>query len=520
MPITGDTVGSRVAAAARDTPWLVAGEPTSAAALDAAADRVAGGLLGTGLEPGEHVCLLLRTSPTALVTWFALARAGLVEVPLNTATRGGLLAHLLEHSGARVVVADADLAPLVLAARPPSVTRVIVHGGDPPPDPPPGVTVSRWAELAVAAPPERQVAVDPDDTTVVLYTSGTTGPPKGVRLSHRANLALAEHTVDLMSYTAADRLYSVFPLFHSNARFCSVLPALLTGAGLVLDARFSASGFWDTCRTHGITAFNFQGAMLTLLHQRPETPADADNPVRAGFGAPCPPEVTPSFERRFGVELTEVYGSTEVSIVCQARPHERRPGSAGRESPLYHCRVVDDRGDPVPSGVSGEIVARPKRAGLMFSGYHAMPDATVRAWRDLWFRTGDRGRMDGDGHLYFLDRLSDSIRRRGENVSSWEIERALVALPDVAAAAAYGIASALSEEDVMVAVVPAQEARIDPADLVGRLREAVSGFALPRYVRVVDALPLTPSQRTEKYRLRAEGVTPETWDREAERDER
>ncbi|WP_130289929.1 AMP-binding protein [Pseudonocardia sediminis] len=508
------TIGGRLAARASPAPWSVAGAATSSAELDALASRTAGGFAALGLSPGEHVCLMMRASVAALGTWFGLARAGLVEVPLNTATRGPLLEHLLGRSRARVVVVDAEFLPLVLAALPDGVTHVVVHGPRPAQAPP---TVSSWDDLAAADPLRDLPAVDPDDPTVVLHTSGTTGPPKGVVLTHRANLALAEHTTDLMGYTADDRLYSVFPLFHSNARFTSVLPALQAGAGLVMHTRFSAGGFWDTCREHAVTAFNFQGAMLTLLHNRPALPTDADNPVRVGFGAPCPPEITADFERRFGVALTEIYGSTEVSIVAQSRPEERRPGSAGRASPLYHLRVVDERGEPVPPGTDGEIVARPKRPGLMFTGYQDMPAETVHAWRDLWFHTGDRGRLDADGYLYFRDRLSDSIRRRGENVSSWEIERVLATHPRVDAVAAYGVPSALSEDDVMVAVVPVEGAELDPAEVVEYCRGQVTEFALPRYVRVMAALPMTPSQRTEKYRLRADGVTTDTWDREAAR---
>ncbi|WP_433507986.1 AMP-binding protein [Pseudonocardia halophobica] len=501
--MTARTLGDLLAAHPHDTAWTVAGERTSPAALDAAANRLAAGFLALDHEPGDHVALMMRASPAALAVWFGLARAGLVEVPLTTATRGHLLEHLLAHSRARTVVCDAEFLPLVREAAPANV-RVVVHG---PGDAPTLADVERE--------PAGFPAVDPDATTVVLYTSGTTGPPKGVRLSHRSNLWLARRTVELMGYTAADRLYSVFPLFHSNARFCSVLPALLTGAGLVMDRRFSASGFWDTCRAHGVTAFNFQGAMLTLLHNRPPRPDDADNPVRVGFGAPCPPEVTEAFERRFDVALTEIYGSTEASLVVEGPPGERRSGSPGRAAAGYEVRIVDGRGHEVPRGEAGEIVCRPKVPGILFSGYHDMPDETVAAWRDLWFHTGDRGRMDADGYLYFLDRLSDSIRRRGENVSSWEIERVLATHPAVDAVAAYGVPSPLSEEDVMVAVVLVPGAELDGPGVVAHCTGRLTEFAVPRYVRFLDALPVTPSQRTEKYKLRADGVTADTWDREA-----
>lgn len=492
--------GDLLATHAGDTPWVVAGEPTTPAELDRRAGRVAAGLLGLGLEPGAHVCLMMRASIGSLAAWFGIARAGLVEVPLNTATRGHLLEHLLAHSRATVVVTDREFLPLIEAARPPRVRHVLVTEDDLP---------------GLDGDPARLPTVDPDATAVILYTSGTTGPPKGVRLSHRTGVWLARRVVSLMDYTAADRLYSVFPLFHSNARFTSVLPALLVGGGLVLDRNFSASRFWGTCREHGITAFNFQGAMLSLLHGRPERPDDADNPVRAGFGAPCPPEIVDDVERRFGIRLTEIYGSTEAPLIVEGPPGTRRLGAAGRPAAGHEVRVVDPAGEEVPAGEVGEIVCRPRVPGALFSGYHDMAEETVHAWRGLWFHTGDRGRLDADGYLYFVDRLSDSIRRRGENISSWEIERAVLTHPAVEAVAAYGVPSALSEEDVMVAVVLAAGQRIDAAGIAAHCAGRVTEFAVPRYVRFVDALPLTPSQRTEKYVLRDAGVTADTWDREA-----
>src|SRR5690606_19444328 len=258
-----------------------------------------------------------------------------------------------------------------------------------------------------------------------LSASGSPGSRRAVLLCHRGNVNSPRHTVSLLGYTPGVRLYSVFPLFHSNARYCSVMAAAEAGADLVLDRGFSAGRSWDTCRAHGITAFNYPGAMLSILHKRPPRPDDADNPVRLAFGAPCPPEIFTSFERRFGLQLTEIYGSTEVSIVTEMPPHRRRIGSAGTESPNYHVAVVDERDEPLSAGTPGEIVARPKAPGWMFDGYHGDPAATVRAWRGLWFHTGDRGYLDADGYLHFLDRMKDTIRRRGENVSSWEVERVL-----------------------------------------------------------------------------------------------
>ncbi|RFU19126.1 AMP-binding protein [Geodermatophilus marinus] len=506
-PSIGAWLARAAGRAAADAGALVHGERVTWADLDHRADRAAAGFVALGLRPGDPVCVLVRSSVATLAVWFGLARAGLVEVPLNPASGPTLLRYLLEHSGAGVVVCDAEFEAAVRACAGDGV-RVVVYGR------PAGGDGLDLADV-LAADPVPLPEVDPAAPAVVLYTSGTTGPPKGAVLSHRANVNLARHTVGLMGYTAADRLYSVFPLFHSNARYCSVMTAAEAGADLVLDRTFSASRFWDTCRAHGITAFNYQGAMMSILHKQPPRPDDADNPVRVAFGAPCPPEVFEAFERRFGVRLTEIYGSTEVSIVTDMPPTARRVGTAGRESANYTVAVVDERDEPLPPGTPGEIVVRPKKPGWMFDGYAGNAEATATAWRELWFHTGDRGVLDADGFLTFLDRMKDTIRRRGENVSSWEVERVVAEHPSVAQVAAYGLPSELSEEEVAVAVVPAEGAAVDPVELVAHCRRGLTPFAVPRYVRVLDALPLTPSQRVEKYKLRADGVPPGTWDREA-----
>ncbi|HEX2072324.1 MAG TPA: AMP-binding protein, partial [Geodermatophilus sp.] len=496
-------IGTWLAQAADRAPLqagvVVAGEPVTWRDLDTRASCAAAGFLALGLRPGDAVCVLMRSSVATLEVWFGLARAGLLEVPLNPASGRTLLRYLLEHSGAAVVVCDAEFEAAVRACAPATLRHLVVHGPGEETGAAGGPARHTLAEVTTAAGgplPE----VDPTAPAVVLYTSGTTGPPKGALLSHRANVNLARHTVSLMGYTAADRLYSVFPLFHSNARYCSVMTAAEAGADLVLDRTFSASRFWDICRAHGITAFNYQGAMMSILHKQPARPDDADNPVRQAFGAPCPPEIFESFERRFGVQLTEIYGSTEVSIVTDMPPSDRRLGSAGDESVNYTVAVVDERDEPVPPGTPGEIVVRPKAAGWMFDGYHGDPAATARSWRNLWFHTGDRGLLDADGYLFFLDRMKDTIRRRGENVSSWEVERVVSEHPSVSQVAAYGVPSELSEEEVAIAVVPAAGATVDPAALIEHCRGALTPFAVPRYVRVLDALPLTPSQRVEKYK--------------------
>lgn len=520
--MSGTTIGGWLRDVAADSARgtasvVVEDERTDARSLDRDAEAVASGLLALGLLPGERVAVLAPARVASLQAWFGIARAGLVEVPLNPASGEVLLAWCVARSSARAVVCDPDLLSQLVTALPgSSVEHIVVLGGEAPAvrDLPEGIAVSDF-ETLLASGLTVLPDVRPTDAAVILYTSGTTGPPKGVLLSHRANVNLAQHTVALMDYTPDDRLYSVFPLYHSNARYCSVMAGLEAGADVLLHRRFTASGFWDICRREGITAFNYQGAMMSILNKQGPRPDDRDHRVRVAFGAPCPAEVFESFEERFGVRLTEIYGSTETSLICEMPPERRRVGTAGQESSIYHVAVVDEWDREVPRGTPGEIVARPKRPGWMFDGYNGDPAATAAAWRNLWFHTGDRGVLDEDGFLSFLDRVKDTVRRRGENVSTWEVERVVAEHPSVAQAAAYGVSSELSEEEVMVAVVPAPGASVDPVELLVHCAGRLTAFATPRFVRTVDALPLTPSQRVEKYRLREEGVTADTYDREA-----
>ena len=505
----------------------VMGAAKSYAGLDGDADRLAAGLAaGVGLRPGDRAAVIMRNSLACVDAWFAMARAGIVDVPVNVAQRGDGLAYVLGQSRSQAVVCDIEFADRLAEVTPqlPELRHVVLHrpdGSEPgAPSFGPGVAVHELASLYHDAAP-RLPDLNAGDTAVILYTSGTTGPPKGAMLSHGANLTLSRQTRWLMGYGRGDVLYTAFPLFHINARYTTVTCALEAGARCVLEQRFSASEFWDTCRAGGVTAFNYMGALLMMLWKQPQRAGDADHPVRRGFGAPCPPEIWEPFEERFGVRLTEVYGSTEVPIVTQngtaaADLADRRVGTAGRSSGLYDVRIVDESDREVSPGVAGEIVVRARPNHATFSGYYDMTEATAEVWRGGWFHTGDRGVMDADGYLTFIDRLKDCVRRRGENISSWEVEQSIARHPGVLEAAVVGVPSELSEEEVLACVVLKPGRTLTGVGLIEHCRGRMADFAVPRYVRWMDELPRNASERVQKFELRAQGVTPDTWDRLAE----
>ena len=483
-----------------------AGRDVGAAELRDDSLRLAGALAGWGIGPGERVALMMRNVPEFLVCWFGILRAGAVEVPVHSAYRGLLLEHILRESGARVLICDEEFVERLAAVDAPALERVLVRGEAP-------GCVPLAAALTAFPPLTDAPPVDARTITSILYTSGTTGPAKGAVLTHRANLQLARANLELMEYGPDDVLYTAFPLFHVNAKFTSVVSSLWCGARLVLEDRFSASGFWATLRAHGVTSFNYMGTMLTVLSKQPPGPGDRDHAVVKAYGAGCDAALWTSFEQRFGVRLHEHYGMTECGIATWNTREARRPGSCGRAVPYFDVRLADEHDEEVGPGQVGEIQLRPKRPDTLLREYFNRPAETIAAFRNLWFHTGDRAWQDEDGFFHYVDRVKDSIRRRGENVSSWEVEAVLTALPGVVEAAAYGVPSELGEDEVMVAVVLEDGLALDLDALVEHCRERLAYFAVPRYVRVVDELPKTPSQRVQKFKLREQGVTADTIDR-------
>jgi carnitine-CoA ligase len=444
--------------------------------------RAAAALHGLGIGRGDRVCLMLGNRPEYVYAWLGLSRLGAVAVPVNVHLKGEGLTYILEHSGAKLVLAEPELLPRIETA----------------------ILVLTQLPEAPSECPRADVA--PEELAGILYTSGTTGPPKGVMLSHRAYLNSARHFAEEMVEAMRDDvLYTTLPLFHINAQAHTVLPAIQLGATFALGARFSASGFWDDVRRQGATIFNSLAAMVPILCKQPPSERDRDHRARLTACAATPKDVWLEFERRFGVTIVEGYGLTETAGFCVANPlGAARIGSIGKPMSWIEAKVE-----------ANQILLRPRGEHLFMEGYYRMPEATAEATRESWFRTGDAGRIDEDGYLYFADRIKQSIRRRGENVSSWEVEKVVNAHPKVLESAAVGHPSELGEEDVRIVVVARPGETVDPLELVQWCEARMAYFMVPRYVEFRDALPKTATERVEKYKLKAEGLGPGAWDREA-----
>ncbi|MCW3066044.1 MAG: ATP-dependent acyl-CoA ligase [Solirubrobacterales bacterium] len=475
----------------------------------AGAERAAAGLASLGVAKGGRVALMLPNSLEFLDLWFGAALLGAVLVPVNTALKGEGLRYVLEHSEADVAIVDGPLADTVDAA---------LGGGGPTHRIARGRSGGGWTDageiLAAGHPPAPRARVRPGDLASILYTSGTTGPPKGVRNCHNAYpTAGYEFTQRYARLRVDDVLYTSLPLFHVNAQMLTTIGSLVSGVPMVLAPRFSASGFFDDLRAHGATVFNYIGAMLTMLYKQPERPDDAQNPARVTIGGAAPAELWPAFEARFGLEILEIYGLTETAtFALGSPPDDIRVGKIGLPVSWAEVEVHREDGSVAEAGEPGEIMVRTTRPNVLFQGYDKNDEATARAMAGGWFHTGDRGRRDSDGYFVFLDRLKDSIRRRGENISSYEVERVVNSHPAVAESAAVGVPSELGEDEVMIVLVPRDGAELDPAELVSFCAERMAGFMVPRYVQVRRELPKTATERVQKFALRDEGPAG-AWDR-------
>jgi carnitine-CoA ligase len=475
---------------------------------------LAAGLAGAGLQSGDRLAVLMENSLACLHTWFAANRLGAVWAPINTQFRGLTLEHLCRLADPRLVVADDSLlAPLVDALERSGVEApALVHTQQDAPAEG-NVTLLSTLYLPEPAPAAPSLFSDP---AALLFTSGTTGRSKACILSHQYFLEQANVLARDFELRHDDVLYCPFPLFHADATALTTVPALLLGATAAISRRFSASRFWDEVHEHGATVFDFMGATLSILYKAVPTDDDADNPVRLAWGVPVP-EWVGDFERRFDLKVVELYGSVEASLPVTQPLHEPRvPGSCGRVTDGFEVEIHDADGNQVGCDRTGEIVVRTMRPSMLFDGYFANAEATVEAFRNLWFHTGDLGRVDSSGNYYFVGRIKDAIRRRGENISAYEVEEGLMLHPDIVECAVIGVPSELTEEEIKAFIVTRAQSTLTPTEVVDHARSTLARFQIPRFIEFVAELPKTPTGKITKDSLRAEPLNGRTWDREAQ----
>ncbi len=512
-----------------DGPFLdCCGTPYTAAEMDLEANRVANALAELGVGHGSAVATMLENGPAAVVSWFAIHKLGAIAVPVNTALKGPMLRHVLSDATASVVVVQDDLAerPLELLDTLETVRHVVVVGEQRAAAPAGSRwALHDWAELLKADDARPGVLVRPADLGTIVYTGGTTGPSKGCALSHNYHLSIARQIISSWGRTPEDVVWSPLPLFHFNAISCMLTGTLLNGGRAALSRRFSVSGFWPEINRTGATIASLLGSLAVLVARADDHPQaknsgapEANTTLRLLTGAPMPPEIDETYRERFGVTtFSNAYGTTEASLISWLPPgREGKPGSAGIvNAETFLVKVFDEDDHEVPTGEVGEIVCRPRAPHVMFEGYWKRPEATISAWRNLWFHTGDIGRIDEDGYLFFVDRKADYMRRRGENISSWELEKVFHEHPDIKDVCVHAVASEVSEDDVKVAVVLKEGSALTEEALCRWSIDQLPYYAVPRYFEFRGELPMSQTGRATKNLLRDEGITPATWDREA-----
>jgi carnitine-CoA ligase len=489
--------------------------------VDTVSNRLAHALAGQGVGRGDRVASLLENGPEQVITFFAALKLGAIAVPINTAYKGEFLRHVLADSGARVVVVQGDFASRVAEVAGPELPELTSCIATAPADAVIGaVTQHDWEALLAVSPvgPVADPGVGPADLACFIYTAGTTGPSKGCMLPHNYIVCLAEQIARAWGRRADDVVLTPLPLFHFNAISVCVVGTLVIGGHAAIERRFSVSRFWPEVKRTGATILSMLGSLAILVANAEDHPDQAGHRLRLCAAAPMPPDTDRIWRERFGcATFSGGYGLTEASLISMLPAGEiNKPGAAGKaNTDEFEVRIVDDDDNDVTVGEIGEIVCRPTRPNVMFAGYWRRPEATIEVLGNLWFHTGDLGRLDEDGFVFFVDRKKDYLRRRGENLSSFEMEKTFVSHESIQDVAVHSVPSDVGEDEVKVTVVLRAGAAVTEEELCRWAVDRVPYFAVPRYIEFRDDLPRNPVGRVLKYQLRDEGVTSRTWDREA-----
>jgi crotonobetaine/carnitine-CoA ligase len=491
-----------------DSDWVTLGQ------LDTQSDRIAAALQACGVGKGDRVAINLPNCIEYIVLIYALAKAGAIQVPLNTYLRGDFLRHQLLQTDPTVYIADnqaLELLSPILDSLPRRPQLILVGDGAQ------DATIqpdTQYAQLLNADAPLVEPEIEPADVCAIIYTSGTTGPSKGCTITHGYYCNLVNVFVENGWYEKGDIVFGANPLFHFSGQTWLVTAALAVRGSAIVEPAFHASTYMARIRETGATAALGMGAMGMAIMAQPPHEDDRNHKLRHITFMPSTADFIDRFEKRFGISpFAEVFGQSECWPVLLGDPRDQRhAGSMGKLTRGLQVKIVDDHDREVPAGEAGEIVVRPDEPFRLFSGYWNDDAATVSTFRNLWHHTGDCARVDADGYFWFADRKKDSLRRRGENVSSIELEQAIAAHPSIAQAAVHAVPSDLSEDDVKVCLVLIDGCKIQPEELFEFFRKSMPYYAIPRYVEVLESLPTNANGRVQKFKLRERGVSEATLD--------
>jgi crotonobetaine/carnitine-CoA ligase len=500
-----------------DDVWMMFGtEHRTFGEVNASVNRYAHGFARDGVGAGDLVAIIMDDCEEYVYVCLALAKLGAMHLTVNTAYKGPYLEHVLGHSGAPRLVVDPSYVERLAAVLPslPHLRQVLMRGQTEVSLP--RVQVAPLAIMLSDDVAEPDSPAEPGTVMSVLYTSGTTGPSKGAMMSHSYWCYASQAIYKARDVRPGDVFFCPTPMFHAGVWLYNIYSALLSGLGVGIDDHFSVSTFWDRVRLYGATQVQTIGAMHMFIWAQPERPDDADNPVRVWVPVPLPTELWEPFKKRFGVDhLVFQYGQTEVvPVTVGAVGTTTKPGSCGTALPHLQMKILDERDREQAPGVPGEICVRPRVPHTMFEGYYKNAEATIEVWRNLWHHTGDLGKVDEDGELFYVDRAQDFLRRRGENISSFEVESAVGRHPAIAGVAAHAVPSEHTEDELKVCVILKEGAAMTHDELFDHCVENLPYFAVPRYLEFLDEFPLTPSGRVQKFVLRERSMSPSTWDQE------
>jgi crotonobetaine/carnitine-CoA ligase len=487
----------------------IAGTPVTFAQMRDRSCAAANVLAGLGVGRGETVALFTGTCPEWVYFWLGAARIGAVTAAVNAASKGDFLSHALRLSQAKVVITDRERHPRLDEVADSVMTlRSTLIQGD---------SLADRLRKASGAPPQGPPS-GPDDVGALFFTSGTTGPSKAVATTWPYLFNAAQTVASAWEFDEADVLWTAMPLFHLSAA-PTVLVPLLTGGTSVLASGFHPTQVWDEIRACGATGFAGAGAMVSMLWNLPADPRDADVPLRFLSAAPIAADIYRDIERRYRCRVVTMYGMTEAfPIAYKAVSEDGVPGTSGRVNPALDVCILDAQGNPLEVGEIGEIACRAPITHAMSEGYVSSASCGAGLCVDPhpeWFRTGDLGILDDEQNLTYVDRVKDSLRRRGENVSSVEVEATVMRHPGVLEAAAVGIPSELGEDDILVVVTLRPGAAVGYVELLDFCSDRMPYFCVPRYLEVLDEIPKNVIGRVRKDVLRSRGLGAGAWDREA-----